>query len=86
MLSKTISSAALDMLGGLGSSTNNTPTVNNNITINTTPSEEKFIEPGVSSQAHTRTQTPAFTHLYACTHILCAYAYRSHSRLSYLYK
>jgi len=36
--------------------------------------------------AHTRTQTPAFTHLYARTHILCACTYRNHSRLLYLYK
>jgi len=48
MLSKTISSAVLGTIAGLGNQTTNQPTVNNNITINTSPSgsvEEKFVEP-----------------------------------------
>jgi len=78
MLSKTISSAALGMLGGLGSSTNNTPTVNNNITINTTPTDEKFIEPSPYEPVEPSAVNPQFIDLFnrLCINLLTVNDYK----------
>jgi len=78
MLSKTISSDALGMLGGLGSTTNNAPTVNNNITINTTSSDEKFVEPSPFEQDESSTVNPQFIDLFnrLCINLLTVNDYK----------
>jgi len=63
MISKTISSAALGMLTGLGATTNQ-PVVNNNITINSGSQESKdstFIEPNPYAQTEDYSVSPQFT-------------------------
>jgi len=63
MISKTISSASLGMLTGLGTTTNQ-PVVNNNITINSGSQESKestFIEPNPYAQTEEYSVSPQFT-------------------------
>ena len=79
MISKTISSAVLGGLAGLGSTTNNTPTVNNNITINTSGStEEKFIEPSPYEEISRGCVSPEFTDMFnrLCIELLTVNDYK----------
>jgi len=77
MLSKTISSVALSALGGLGSTTNS-PTVNNNITINTASPDEKFVESSPYEQVDTSSTNPQFTDMFnrLCIELLTVSDYK----------
>ena len=79
MISKTISSAVLGGLSALGSQTTNTPTVNNNITINTSgPTEEKFVEPSPYEEIQRECVSPEFTDMFnrLCIQLLTVSDYK----------
>jgi len=80
MISKTISSVALSALGGLGSQTTNTPTVNNNITITTGGggTEEKFIEPSPYESVEVTCASPQFIEMFnrLCIELLTVNDYK----------
>ena len=79
MISKTISSAVLGGLGALGGQTTNQPTVNNNITINTSRStDEKFVEPSPYEEIQRECVSPEFTDMFnrLCINLLTVNDYK----------